>query len=367
MGGGRQGSEGRGTGAGASGGFREPSPYGEPPKGPPALTRAAAARVVTKSAPPPPAGGAKPEELESLRAERDALRDRFERLERMLADPEKGENAILYYRLRTVWNLCHEDLQALVAESRRKFEIDELAGFGAALPEPQSVARAALADELAAAEQDQGATRARIADLRHDLYERDKPFRKGEKRMLREGLDEATPRLRQLEARVRELRGRLAEFDASAPDKPASPPPRETQTARRAVNTLLIALAQHYYLIFRDDQIAEMALQAARKPVDAVYFGLASECLELNRRTRELIAWARSEKGRPEAVRLRARYLRSRLRYADDVTAIPLGDSLNWLPTRVQAGNELVSDTDELLPVNVLTQNYWDVAGLLLR
>lgn len=361
MGGTRRGSR-HGRDRGGFGEFREPSPYASDPPAKAARTVRERPAAAEAAAPQP----AEARELAALRAERDALRERFDRLERMLADPDKGENAILYYRLRTVWNLCHKDLQSLVGESRRKFEVTEIAG-AKVLSEPETDERAEVAECLQNARTEAERLQAQIGRMRYDLYEREKPFRTGEKRALERALDEATPKLVHTEARVRELATRLALLEAEAPPVRARAPARGTTTARRAVNTLLIALAQHYYLLFREAQIAEMALQAARKPVDAVYFGLAGECLEFNRKTRELMARARSERGRPEAVRRRSRYLHSRLRYDDDTTAVPRTDSLTWLPTRVGDDSDLVSEADELLPVNVLAQNYWDVAELLLE
>lgn len=309
----------------------------------------------------PAAGSEEVRELAAVVAERDALSERLAHLERMLADPEKGENAILYYRLRAVWRFCHDDLVVLAEGSRSKFDVgasEQSEPVAALKPEP----RRAAEQELQAAEAEEHALHERIKRLRHDLYELERPFRPGEKQTLTAALREAEPHLAAVTIRCNELRA----LQESEPEPVPVSAPQQVVTARRAINALLIALAQHYYLLFREDQIADMALHAARTPVEDAYFGLASECLELQRKIRELLAWARSEQGRGEPLQLRAKYLRPRLHYSSQESAIPLKSSLSWMPVQIGRQYDLLASPDELLSVNVLAQDYWDVSQVLL-
>lgn len=311
-------------------------------------------------------GGIGPEkvsELTAVIAEREALAGRLARLERMLADPEKGENAILYYRLRAVWQFCHDDLVLLAQGSRSKFDVGDTAGRDESAVAAKPGQRRVLERELETAQAEERALRERIKRLRHDLYELERPFRPGEKQTLTAALKEAEPRLAALTIRCNELR---TSQEQSEPESPVAPASQKVVTARRAINALLVALAQHYYLLFREDQIADMALHAARTPVEDAYFGLTSECLELQRKIRELLAWARSEQGRGEALQLRAKYLRTRLRYQNQESAMPLRNSLGWMPVQIGRQYDLLASPDELLSVNVLAQDYWDLSQVLL-
>jgi len=294
--------------------------------------------------------------VEALRAERDRLAGRLDRLEQMLADPEKGQNAILYYRLRGIWSACHSDLVTLGRQFRQKYESDSRH----AATESADAERVAVANRLRTASSDEKRWRAEVERLRFVLHGRDKPFKVGEKQALKRELAEAETNLEDVRNRVAALRHEAA----------VTPPPRPRSTlsvaTRRAINTLLIALAQHYYLLYREEQIAEMALRAARKPVEDVYFGLANDCLALSRKARELGARSKSEQNRQEAVRRRAQYLHGRLKYSDETSVIPDEKSLKELPTRIASGDEVFSNFGEMLSVNVLAHDYWDLSRALL-
>ncbi|MDN5863634.1 MAG: hypothetical protein L0I62_00225 [Gammaproteobacteria bacterium] len=209
--------------------------------------------------------------IELLTRERDALGDRLASLERMLADPEGGQNAILYYRLRAIWRMCSRHLAAMAKRFTEKY-----------------VAQSGVQTE---------------SDLPTDK--------------------------------------------------------------RRAINLLLIAMAQEYYLLFSESQIAEMARQAALKPVESVHFGLAEECLEFGRKARELAAFAYSDEHLSDTLRQRAKYLHQHLRF-EDKACIPRLGSLNSITSRVGTKGESLHDYANVVPVNVLALDYWNLKSVLL-
>ncbi len=293
------------------------------------------------------AGISDAEKLAQMRSDRDRLKARIAALEAIMADPEKGQNAILYFRLRAIWSMCHRDLQVLSRQFREKY-ISE------------SWVAPPVNPGLQAAEAEAGELRKEIARLQYELHERERPFRKGEQGMLHAALIETERRLTEADVRLGNLR-REMRLEVAAPQGGEL-----SCNTRRAINTLLIALAQHFYLLYREDQIAEAALSAARKPVEEAYFGLAEECLRMEHKVRELIAAAGREEKRHEMVRRRAAYLHTRLRYADAASAIPVAESLSTLPTRVGAADEPLSSYGEMLPVNILTRDYWDLSRTLL-
>lgn len=309
------------------------------------------------------------EPVNKLQAERDALAQRLQRLEAMLADPEKGQNAILYYRLRAIWDMCHRDLMALSRQFRDKYS----GGSAEAGEAGSSVSGAAAASDpqvtrLREVEAQVRSLEAERKRIHFDLNERDKPFKVGERRALMHAMAKAE---KALETAIQELK-------VLQQTVPAAPAPRKEQPAqdrqgvltvqtKRAINTTLIALAQHFYLLYREEQIAEMALRAAHKSVDEVNFGLARECLALGDKTRELATLAKNEKNRHEAVRRRVEYLKDKLRYASASDAIPEQNSVKCIPTRVAAKEGMFSNLGDELPVNVLALDYWHLSRALLK
>lgn len=310
------------------------------------------------------------EPMNKLRAERDVLSQRLQRLEAMLADPEKGQNAILYFRLRAIWDMCHRDLMALSRQFRDKYSggSTEAGDVGPGVPAAPSASDAQVARlrEVEARVRSLEAERKRI---HFELHERDKPFKVGEKRTLMHAMAKTEKSLETAIQELKVLQQTVPAVAAPAKEQPAQQAKAGTLTVqtKRAINTTLIALAQHFYLLYREEQIAEMALRAAHKSVDEVNFGLARECLTLGDKTRELATLAKNEKNRHEAVRRRVEYLKDKLRYASASDAIPEQNSVKCIPTRVAAKEGMFSNLGDELPVNVLALDYWHLSHALLK
>ncbi len=305
---------------------------------------------------------------DTLQAERDTLAQRMRRLEAMLADPEKGQNAILYFRLRAIWAMCHSDLMALSQQFQEKYT-----ATGSDNGNDTTVSATSAAHEAFTARR--RVARARVRSLQeeqkrinYELHGREKPFKVGEKSALSK---ESTKIEKQLDAATREL----ATLQKNAPTAPIALPPSApplrrngpSLQTRRAINITLIALAQYFYLFYREDQIAAMALHASRKPVEDANFGLASECLALGSKVRDLITLSKNERNRHEDVRQRVKYLKHRLRYASNSDTIPDRYSVNTIPVRVDFHEGFLGNHDDSIPVNVLALNYWDVNKTLLE
>jgi len=303
-----------------------------------------------------------------IRAERDEYARRLQRLEVMLADPEKGQNAILYFRLRAIWELCNKDLMALSCQFRDKYVAGEVQDKGAGVETTADAATDAHTARLRAAQARVRAAQQEVKKLDFDLHKREKPFKVGEKQHLTNALVKART---ELDAATQQLKILRSQTPAPAPaPKPATVQTRTnalTVQTKRAINTTLIALAQHFYLAYREEQIAEMALRASQKSVDEVNFGLSSECLALGSKIRELVAQVKHESNRHETVRKRVEYLKDKLRYASATDAIPDKHSLNSIPTRIATKEGLFHNLGDEVPVNVLALDYWGLSRALLK
>lgn len=215
--------------------------------------------------------GRENKEIKALIKERDAMAKRLTNLQRMLADPAGGQNAILYYRLRGIWKLCSSNLELMAKRFIEKYEAESKAQGNAKLPV----------------------------------------------------------------------------------DK------------RRAINILLIAIAQEYYLLFAEDQLADMSRKAMLKSVETVNFGMAEECLEFQRKAFELTVRARNEKKFSNALNWRAKYLNDTLRF-DEGACLPRESSLNIMPSRVSKDKNALNNFSDSVRVNVLACNYWNLKAVLL-
>lgn len=301
-------------------------------------------------------------QLEKVSLERDRLRARVFKLEEMLQDPEKGQNAILYFRLRALWKSCNQDLELLSKQFQEKYlsRAEPLGGKSSSAHDSES--EEAFKDATRQAEE----WRKRIASIRYELDESDVAYNSRKRADLTVALQQAESRLREAEVQIEELREGSGHFSESVIPTASRASAELSVNIRRAINTLLLALSQHYYLLYREDQIAEAALSAAKKPVEDSYFGIADDCIRMERKVSELMAAAGREIDRQAIVRRRASYLHGRLRYSNEKSAIPLTESLNTLPSRVGVSEEPLSSYGEMLPVNVYSLNYWNVRDVLL-
>lgn len=300
--------------------------------------------------------------LEQVSSERDQLRMRVLMLEQMLEDPEKGQNAILYFRLRTVWASCNRDLELLSKQFQEKYLSASKARAERLHAAHDSDSDNAFKQATRQAEE----LREEIARIHYELDEKEGARTSRQRNDLTVALSHAESGLREAELRIEELRERSSNSSGAPVPTKSRAVAELSVNIRRAINTLLLALSQHYYLLYREDQIAEAALSAARKEVEDAYFGMADDCIRMERKVAELMAAAGRETDRQEMVRRRASYLHGRLRYSDESSAIPLAESLNTLPTRIGTAKEPLSSYGEMLSVNVFSLNYWDVREALL-
>ncbi len=302
---------------------------------------------------------------DALQAERDTLAQRMKRLEAMLADPEKGQNAILYFRLRAIWAMCHSDLIALSRQFQEKYTAAGSDDGNDTMVSATSAAHKAFAARQRVAHAGVRSLQEEQKRINYELHGREKPFKVGE----RSTLSKESIRIeKQLDGAIRELTA-LQRNAPPALQSSASPVQQKglTLQTRRAINIALIALAQYFYLFYQEDQISAMALSASRKSVEDVNFGLASECLALGSKVRELATLSKNERKRHEAVRQRVEYLKKRLRYTNNSDTIPDRYSVNTIPIRVNSHAGFLGDHDDSFPVNVLALNYWDVNAALLK
>lgn len=291
------------------------------------------------------------------------LESQLQRLERTLADPEKGQNAIVYYRLRAVWGLCHQQLNNLSRELRRKYEAPDLEAYRSRFLSDQQANLIALKAKISTLESEKQVVVEGIRKLENELTQLQGLFKKQQRQTLERAINRASEDLIPLNQDLDRLRAELKQ----AQDAKPPPYPGLSVHTKRAINAVLIALSQYFYLLFREDGIADMARTATRKPVSDVHFGLASDCLEIGMKVRELIAQARSDQERAERVRRRAEYLNTRLQYKNDNAAVPETDSVNSMPAKIQKGGNVLGSFSETVPVNVLAMNYWDLQEVLLR
>ncbi len=309
-------------------------------------------------------------EYSQLKETSDDLQDRYAEIERqfsglesMLMDPEHGQNAIVYYRLRAVWDLCRQQLQSLAEDlSARHQKMERERQVQIFQTEKRTRVEDAFA-RVRAAEADRRAVEEGLKGLEGEMARYTRFWHYFKRKALQGSLDEARTRLQRLAERKKEAEAGLELAKAEEPPEY----PGLTLSAKREINISLIALAQYLVLHFNAHTIAEMARNAYVKPVSDVHFGLADECLQMTARIREVISLLRVDSDRSEKLRLRAEYLRAHLRFADDQQAVPEADSVQEIQPAMGGSKSAIDVGAKALPINVIDNGYWGLDEIMLE
>lgn len=315
-------------------------------------------------------------ELEEVGAERDVLKADVEdlrlrygemhrqltTLEQMLADPEKGQNAILYYRLQAVWNTCRNQIRLLAEDLSTRQDQVERNKFLEDFERDRKTKLDELAAQLAGVDREQASVQSGIDEMQQGLKKLTRFWHRGKRKRLENDIINASEHLPPLETKKREL---LVRVDQTRKLKPPTwggigiP-------ARRAINLALLSLAQYLFLHFTEYNISEMARSAGTKTVSDVNFGMGNECLKIGNQIHEVVVKLRSDKNRPEKLKHRTEYLRQKAVFTSAQDTIPEESCLDYLMPASKS--EPTIDTEaHAIAVNVLRLNYWDIQILLLK
>lgn len=315
-------------------------------------------------------------ELEEVSAERDVLkadvedlRVRYEELsrqqttlEQMLADPEKGQNAILYYRLLAVWKTCRNQIRLLAEDLSTRQDQVERNKFLEDFERDRKSKLDELAKQLVDVDRERASVQSGIDEMQQGLKKLTRFWHRGKRKRLENDIINASEHVAPLETKKREI---LARIDQT---KKLKPPPWGGIgiPARRAINLALLSLSQYLFLHFTEYNISDMARSAGTKMVSDVNFGMANECLKIGNQIHEVVLKLRNDKNRPEKLKHRTEYLRQKAVFTNAQDTIPEESCLDYLMPASKS--EPTIDTEaHAVAVNVLRLNYWDVQTLLLK
>ncbi len=307
-------------------------------------------------------------ERDQLKADAAELRERNEELQRqltsleqMLADAERGQSAIIYYRLRAVWNTCRQQIQILAGDLAGRFEKAERGGFEEQTEKDRSRRLDELAQQFDTLERERRNLRNSLGELQKKLPNLKKLWHKHKRAEIQFQIDKLTKEFKPIESRKLEL---LAAMELLRREKQQVWPGINI-ASKRTVNLWLLGLAQYLYLHFREYNVAEMARSAGIKPVSDVNFGLLNDCLTIGNHVYEVVVKLRADKMRPEKLRFRVEHLRRNATYASDLDSVPEESCLDYISLPSQTAPTIDAESQPL-GVNILRLNYWDIQSILL-
>lgn len=302
------------------------------------------------------------DELQSLRGRYLESQRQLSGLEHMLADAERGQSALVYYRLRAVWNTCRQQVRVLAQDLNGRFEAAERAEFERHQDKDRGRHLEDLAGQFEQLERERRNLRQDLQSLQQQRQGLNGFWKKRQREVVQFRIDKVTRQFAPLESKKLSL---LSAIEALREQKPHVWP-GICASSRRTVNLWLLALAQYLYLHLAEYQIAEMARSAGTKSIADVNFGSLNDCLAIGDHIYADVVHLRRDRTRPEALRNRAEHLRNTATYASDEDTVPEEACLEYIAPALPGG--AVSDAHpSAVAINVLRLNYWDVQDSLLR
>lgn len=315
-------------------------------------------------------------ELDQVRAERKLLQDELQSLRRrhlesqrqlgslehMLADAERGQSALVYYRLRAVWNTCRRQVQILAQDLNGRFENAERAEFEQHQDKDRGRRLDDLTRQFEQLERERRNLRNGLQNLQRQREGLSRFWQKGRREVVQFQIDKVTRQFGPIETRKL---GLLSAIEGLRDQNPR-PWPGIGTASKRTVNLWLLALAQYLYVHLARCQIAEMARSAGTKPISDVNFGLLNDCLAIGNHIYEAVVRLRRDRSRPDTLRAHTERLRYIATYASDEDTVPEESCLEYIAPPISTDTVIDAHT-QAVAVNVLRLNYWDVQSSLLR
>lgn len=310
------------------------------------------------------------DELEALKGEHAALvqrqaycAERLDGLEAMLADPQRGQNAIVYYRLDALWKLCRKLLEQRRDELVAKFEQLEkqklLDNFKANAVEMQRQ----LERKFAQYDSIYQEMAENLKGVQEQLRRAGKPWHYFRRKKLRLEVDAAEEQVAPVVAQRDEC---LAELERVR-DREAPPFKGLSVAAKREINIQLLGLAQYLYVHFSQNDLASLARATRDKHPGDSNYGSPQECLAMEKPIADAVARLKSDPQRAERLKRRGDHLRQTVQFAGNTDTIPDPQGLSRIALTLGSTSQSIDALRGDLLVNVLEQGYWDVDELLLK
>jgi DNA repair exonuclease SbcCD ATPase subunit len=301
------------------------------------------------------------ERLASQEAATRRAEERFQAIEKLLAQPGTGYTALVYFQLRALWRVCHDRLQAISDELRGRHEErqrrEELMRFN----QEKQRQLAALDQQMAQAKDEVEERLSRRNAVRAELEGAKGLLAFGRRRKLNELL-----RQRRIELEASRLR--LVELQDRRAGVSAEPWPEFTGldiATKREMNIMLIAAAQELYLYFSTDELARKARDATVNAIQETGYGSEDECKLLIGKVRQAVASLGADRPTVAEIEARAQAIAADAQFRGPRESVPKASSVARIDMSVRPA-EGSSPRRIPLEVNVLTEEYWDIYDVLI-
>jgi hypothetical protein len=285
------------------------------------------------------------------------LQQKLDHLEALLIDPEWAGNAVVFYQLRGLALHCQRKLSKFSEQLKQQREQRQHNTLLVAWNEERARESKVIERELVATREFVQRVEQQLEEERDRLLSMSgflKIFRRRAVTATLENfgkqIDAANERERSLLQKLDELRSR-------------KPPENQGLDvgSKRSINFTILSFAQQLFLLFADDDLALMAKEASEKSVGAINYGNRRECEQLLARIRKRSESIDRSSDFASILQHRAKMISELALFRNDSDAVPIAASVSTVFDI--DGDGTVGKTD----VNLLGENYWNIAKILSR
>jgi hypothetical protein len=291
------------------------------------------------------------------------VQEQIEALGDLLADPNTGFAALVFYQLRSLWKTCHQQLAGFAAELTRQQETRETAKHNEECEQERASRRAEADARLrsAAAEADEKRERLNQAEAEHRRLTAFWHYFK--RRRLHRHLEALRNEVVSAEAVVGHLHAECQAVDAEV----LPPFPGISLGARRGINLAIIAYAELVCEQVDVFGLTARTKEAMARRVHEMSFGTRTDCESYMQRVQKAIAAVSGQKQINSQVKTRLEKLRLSCEYRNSADTVPTADSLANAQSLAAKPAKPGAAGAAPSPWNVLAEDYWDLYTLLLR
>jgi len=303
------------------------------------------------------------ERLRDQEKKTEKVRKDFRRLETLLADPEAGYKAIVFFQLRSLWSKCHRQLEKFSGQLKKQQQDRERKRQIMVFNQERQKRLHEVSGRIVSVKAETDDMKNAIAGL-----ERQRDSLRGfwnyfKRREMQVTVDEHKTKLAAIRARLEELFDRRIKVES----EPWPEYPGLGISGKRAINVAMIALSQHLYVQLSDGSVASLARTAKHKKVEDVSYGSSSDCEYMMKKIEHLALALMSDRNYADELRARTDMLSKQAEYNSDTDTIPAAPTLSKLSPTLPGFDPGRTVSSTPVEVNVLTEDYWEIQKVLMK
>ena len=280
------------------------------------------------------------------------VQEQLDGLGDLLADPRTGFGALVFFQLRGLWKLCHQQLSGFASDITRQQEQRETAKHMADCEAAKNARLADVDHRLQAAAAEADAQRERLSSAQGELQRLTAFWHYFARRRRQKSLEALRQQVVLADAAVGDLHAERTAISTEA----LSDFPGISLGARLNINLAIISYAESLCEHVDAFGLTARAKEAVARRVHEMSFGSRADCEGYMQRVQKAQAAIANHKQITAAVRVKLERLRAACEYRNTADTVPTADSLAAASAESGPANW-----------NVLAEDYWDLYTLLLR